>query len=95
MSEFFRNILQGLYTFSGNYGLAIILFTILVRLVLSPFDYKSRKSMRQMEKITPKIQALQKKYAKRSCRESRLSFIKKSTSTRWAAACPCFSPSRF
>ena len=63
MSEFFRNILQGLYTFSGNYGLAIILFTILVRLVLSPFDYKSRKSMRQMEKINPKIQALQKKYA--------------------------------
>lgn len=63
MSEFFRNILQGLYTFSGNYGLAIILFTILVRLVLSPFDYKSRKSMRQMEKINPKLQALQKKYA--------------------------------
>lgn len=65
MSEFFRNILHGLYTFSGNYGLAIILFTILVRLVLSPFDYKSRKSMRQMEKINPKLQALQKKIRQR------------------------------
>ena len=62
MSAFFRNILDGLYSFAGNYGVAIILFTLLVRLILTPFDYKSRKSMRQMEKINPKLQALQKKY---------------------------------
>ena len=61
MSAFFRNILDGLYSFAGNYGVAIILFTLLVRLILTPFDYKSRKSMRQMEKINPKLQALQKK----------------------------------
>ena len=53
MSAFFRNILDGLYSFAGNYGVAIILFTLLVRLILTPFDYKSRKSMRQMEKINP------------------------------------------
>lgn len=62
MSAFFRSILDWIYSFAGNYGITIILFTVLVRLVLSPFDFKSRKSMRQMEKINPKLQALQKKY---------------------------------
>ena len=62
LSAFFRSILDGLYAFSGNYGVAIILFTILVRLILSPFDFKSRKSMRQMEKIGPKLNELSKKY---------------------------------
>jgi len=38
-------------------------FTLLIRLVLLPLDIKSKKSMRAMTKIQPKVQALQKKYA--------------------------------
>ena len=41
-----------------------MVFTLLIRLVLMPFDYKSRVSMRRMSKVSPKMQALQKKYAK-------------------------------
>lgn len=63
MSGFFQNILEAIYGFVGNYGWSIVLFTLLVRLVLLPLDIKSKKSMRAMTKIQPKVQALQKKYA--------------------------------
>ena len=59
----FESILSWLQSWTGNYGIAVILFTILVRLVLSPFDYKSRKSMRKTAKLQPKLAVLQKKYA--------------------------------
>ena len=63
MYAFFESILRFFNDIVNNYGVAIILFTILVRLVLMPFDYKSRKSMRRMEKVNPQLQVLQKKYA--------------------------------
>ena len=63
MNALFRSILDAIGSLVGNHGLAVILFTILIRLVLLPFDYKSRKSMRRMEKVNPQLQALQKKYA--------------------------------
>ena len=63
MNAFFQTILIGIYNLVGSHGLAVVLFTILIRAVLLPFDYKSRKSMRRMEKINPQLQALQKKYA--------------------------------
>lgn len=64
MNEFFKSILMGINGFVGNYGWSIVLFTLLIRVVLFPFDYKSRVSMRQMTKLQPQIAALQKKYAK-------------------------------
>lgn len=63
MNAFFRSILNAITMLVGNYGVAVILFTVLVKAILMPFDYKSRQSMRRMEKVNPQIQALQKKYA--------------------------------
>lgn len=63
MSGFFQNILEAIYGWVGNYGWSVVLFTLLVRLVLLPLDIKSKKSMRAMNKIQPKVAALQKKYA--------------------------------
>ena len=63
MSGFFQNILEAIYGWVGNYGWSIVLFTLLIRLVLLPLDIKSKKSMRAMNKIQPKVAALQKKYA--------------------------------
>jgi YidC/Oxa1 family membrane protein insertase len=60
---FFQSILVGISDIVGSHGWAVVLFTFLTRLILSPFDYKSRKSMRRMEKLNPQLQALQKKYA--------------------------------
>lgn len=64
MSDFLLNILRGINDLLGNYGWSVVVFTICVRLLLLPFDYKSRVGMRRTAKLQPKIQALQKKYAK-------------------------------
>jgi YidC/Oxa1 family membrane protein insertase len=45
-----------------NYGVAIILLTVVVRLVLYPFTYKSMKSMKEMQKIQPLMTELREKY---------------------------------
>ena len=64
MNEFLKGILDGIYSLVGNYGWSIVLFTLLIKLILTPFDYKSRVSMRKTTKIRPQIAAIQKKYAK-------------------------------
>lgn len=63
MNAIFRSILDFINSIVGNHGVAVILFTVLIRGILLPFDFKSRKSMRKMEKVNPQLQALQKKYA--------------------------------
>ena len=63
MTAFFVNLLTWIYGVVGNYGWSIVLFTLLIRIVLLPLDIKSKKSMRAMSKIQPKLQALQKKSA--------------------------------
>ena len=56
-------VLNWIQSWAGYWGLAIIIFTILVRLCLTPLDIKSRASMRKTQKLQPQLQALQKKYA--------------------------------
>lgn len=63
MNEFLKGILDGINSWIGNYGWSIMVFTLLIRLVITPFDYKSRVSMRKISKLQPKIAELQKKYA--------------------------------
>ena len=63
MNAFFYGILKGINSFVGNWGVAIILFTILIRLLLTPLDMKSRAGMRKMSKLQPQLALLQKKYA--------------------------------
>jgi len=64
MNEFLKGILDGINSLVGNYGWSIMLFTLLIRLCLTPFDYKSRVGMRKMNKLQPEVAKLQKKYAK-------------------------------
>ena len=63
MNEFLKGILDGINTVIGNYGWSIVVFTLLLRIVLFPFDYKSLVSMRKTTKLQPQLAALQKKYA--------------------------------
>ena len=46
----------------GNYGLAIILLTIFVKLLLHPINVKSLKSMKGMQQLQPRLKELQLKY---------------------------------
>ena len=58
----FGYVLRAIYTFVGSYGLSIILFTIFTKLILYPLMFKSKKSMRGMQKLQPKQLEIQKKY---------------------------------
>ncbi|MEE0408227.1 MAG: YidC/Oxa1 family membrane protein insertase, partial [Oscillospiraceae bacterium] len=51
------------YTWTGSYGVALILFTLLVKLVLLPFQLKSKKSMLRMNRMQGKIKDIQTRYA--------------------------------
>lgn len=55
-------LLTILYGFTHNYGVAIILLTILIRLILYPLMQKQMVSMREMQKIQPLMKAVQEKY---------------------------------
>ena len=63
MNDFLFNILAWIQSWVGSWGWTMVVFTIMVRLVLTPLDIKSRVSMRKTQKLAPKQQALQKKYA--------------------------------
>ncbi len=56
-------IIRLIYDLVQNYGLAIILFTIIVKLILLPLQVKSQKAMKRQQKVQPIIAELQKKYA--------------------------------
>ena len=58
----FGYLLDWLYQFSGNYGLALILFSLVVKVVLLPMNAKSKKSMLKMSRIAPMAKALEAKY---------------------------------
>ena len=59
----FGYVLDWLYQFTANYGLALILFAIVVRLILMPINAKSKKSMMKMSRLQPRIQEIKEKYA--------------------------------
>ena len=63
MYEFFQSILVGINGFVGQWGWSVVLFTLLIRIIIVPFDYKSRVAMRKTQKIQPEMNRLQKKYA--------------------------------
>lgn len=60
----FGKCMEGLlFVFNDRYFLALIVFTVLTRLVLFPFNLKQQKTMAKTTRLQPKIQKIQKKYA--------------------------------
>ena len=59
----FAWLLSFLYDLTHNYGVAMILFAVLVQLVLLPITAKSKKGMMKMSRMQPRIQEIQRKYA--------------------------------
>lgn len=66
MISFFANIfgyfLNFLYMNLGNFGLAIIIFSIIVKLVLLPITIKQQKTMKKTAKVQEKLKEIQEKY---------------------------------
>jgi YidC/Oxa1 family membrane protein insertase len=54
--------LKFFYGYVGNYGLAIIIITVILKILFFPLTHKSYKSMKEMSKLQPKMTALREKY---------------------------------
>lgn len=62
ISSLFGYILNFIYELVKNYGLAIIIFSVLLKLVLLPLSIKQQKTMKKTAKIQKKVKELQEKY---------------------------------
>ena len=62
ISNVLGHVLRVIFEFVQNYGLSIILFTIVVKVLLLPLTIKQTKSTKAMQDIQPKIQEIQTKY---------------------------------
>ena len=58
----FGMLLLWLYNWTGNYGVAVILFALVVKLIMLPFQLKSKKSMMRTSRMTPRLKELEKKF---------------------------------
>lgn len=62
----FGMLLKGLYYFTSNYAITLLIFALIVKLAMFPLGIKQQKSQIKMKKIQPKEQAIRKKYAGRN-----------------------------
>jgi len=65
ISVFFLKALRWIYGHVGNYGVAIILLTLGIRILLFPLMHTSTVSMRKMAKVQPRVKEIQAKYKKK------------------------------
>ena len=62
LNNLLLTLIKGLYSVINNYALTIIIFTVLIKLVVSPLNLKSRRSTMRMSSMQPKMKELQEKY---------------------------------
>ena len=62
ISEIFGYLLNWLYNFFNNYGIAIIVFSIILRIILIPITIKQQQSLKKSAKLQKEMADIQKKY---------------------------------
>jgi YidC/Oxa1 family membrane protein insertase len=65
LAKVFLVALRWLHGFLGNWGLAIILLTVIIRGVLFPFTFKSTVAMKRMQELAPEQEKIREKYRKK------------------------------
>ncbi len=60
----FGYLMWGIYTIVKNYGVSIILFTIVTRIIMFPMNFKQQKNVVRSRSLAPKMAAIKKAYAK-------------------------------
>ena len=61
--NFLTAVLAGIEGFVGDWGLAVIILTVIIRLILTPLMAHSTKSTARMQVMQPKLQEIQERYA--------------------------------
>ena len=64
LSKPFFLVIVWMHGFVGNWGWAIILFTLLVKIILFPLSYKGMMSMNKLKDLAPKMKDIKEKYSK-------------------------------
>lgn len=57
-----RQVIEGIYGFSGDYGVAIVLATVIIRVLLIPLNVKQRRQMKKQQAVSEKAELLKVKY---------------------------------
>ena len=63
IGDILRWLLDLIYSIIPNYGVAILIFVLIIRVCIMPLEVKSRRGMKRMQEFQPKIDELNKKYA--------------------------------
>ena len=63
IGDILRWLLDLIYSIVPNYGVAILIFVLIIRVCIMPLEVKSRRGMKRMQEFQPKIDELNKKYA--------------------------------
>ena len=63
LKQFLALLLTNTDKYVGNFGVSIIIVTILIKIALLPLTLKQDKSMKEMKKIQPELEKLKEKYA--------------------------------
>lgn len=63
LSSVLAPILEFFNSFIGNFGVSVMVLTILIKTIILPLDMKQRRMTRRMSELQPKLQAINKKYA--------------------------------
>ncbi|GEM_PF-766425 len=62
LGKLIMSILNGMYAMLGNWGLAIIMLTVFLRMIIWPISLKGTKSMKKMSELAPEVKKLREKY---------------------------------
>ena len=62
ISSLFGYLLNALYTVFNNYGIAIIVFSVILRIILVPITIKQQKSLKKSAKLQEEMKEIQRKY---------------------------------
>ena len=63
IADFIGQVVHVFYVFTGDYGIAIVLITLSVTLLLLPLNIKQRKQLEKQKEVSQKVTEIQKKYA--------------------------------
>ena len=63
IADFIGQIAQVFYAFTGDYGIAIIMITLVIKLLLLPLNIKQKAQLERQKEVSQKVAEIQKKYA--------------------------------
>ena len=85
-------LLNIIYNAVGSYGLAVILFALLVKIIILPIAYHGKKGMLRMSKLQGQMQQIQKKYANNKMNEEISKLYEKEGVSPMSGCLPSFLP---